>query len=767
MERLLSLQHARRTELAVRRSAKRAALGPALLLCAALLLDARVAAQPTERSELCATGVDGRPSNGLALSGGGAHGGAHIGVLKALEELRVPIDCIAGTGIGAVIGGFYASGLSAAEIDEIARNIDWDTALWNTVPRGYRSFRRKNEDHLFLVNMRPGIQEGRLSFPIGLVQGQIVDMVLARATVGAYSVSDFDDLQMPFRAVATDITTATPVVLRQGDLALALRASMSLPAVLTPVDIDGRMLVDGGIAMNLPVEVAQSMGADVVIAVDVTSALLGRESMRSVLDITSQLTTLLTWPGTQQQKELLDDNDILLTPAFDKAQAFLSFALFADTIDRGYTAVMDQREVFAPLALDPASYAAYAASRPDPRTDEPPVIDFVRLDNRSRIGDGIITARLRDIPIGEPLDLDVVEAATNEAYGLGFFQNVRYEVVTDDSGATGLEIEINERSWGPNYAQFGMYYSSSSNAEALFGLAASYLRTGINEQGGEWRSTVVIGDEPALLVDRYQPLGREGLFFVEPKLNVTSTRLSVFDGDRIATEFDIREARLELAAGRELRGAAEVRAGLRGASGRYRLQAGEPDAMPGGGFRRGEFFARVTVDTLDSVAFPRSGFLSSVELRSSSERLSADSDFDQTALQAAFAKSWGRHTWLSTLRYDATVSGNAPLHSQFRLGGFLDMSGLRHNELSGQNAARIGTSYYRRIGDVGLLPAFAGISFELGNVWEDREAISRRSAIAAVSLWAGVGTPLGPVYVGLGRTDDGRDALYLALGPVF
>jgi NTE family protein len=252
-------------------------------------------------------------------------------------------------------------------------------------------------------------------------------------------------------------------------------------------------------------------------------------------------------------------------------------------------------------------------------------------------------------------------------------------------------------------------------------------------------------------------------------LRVTLLRTcSIVDGERIAAEIDVREAVLELAAGRELRGTAEVRAGLRGASGCYSLHAGEPAAVPRDDFRRGELFVRFTVDTLDSVAFPRSGLLSSVEWRSSrAGLLSADADFDQASVHTAFAKTWGRHTLLSTLRYDATASGNAPAHSQFRLGGFLDMSGLRRNELMGQYAARIGASYYRQIGDIALLPAFAGISLELGNVWDDRSAISARSALAAASLWAGVATPLGPFYVGAGRTDDGSSAVYLALGGVF
>jgi NTE family protein len=226
-----------------------------------LLLGGSLAAAQQLEPGVCA--AEGRSSIGVVLSGGGARGGAHVGVLKALDELRVPVDCVAGSSLGAAIGGFYAAGLTPAEIETVTRAIDWSTTLWGLTPRRDRSLRRKSEDRLFLVNARAGLQDRKFAFPVGLLQGRAVDMLLARTTAGAYATKNFDSLTVPFRAVATDLATAQPVLLRSGDLALALRASMSLPAVFEPVDIDGQMLVDGGLTMNLPVEAALSMGADV------------------------------------------------------------------------------------------------------------------------------------------------------------------------------------------------------------------------------------------------------------------------------------------------------------------------------------------------------------------------------------------------------------------------------------------------------------------------------------------------------------------------
>ena len=482
------------------RHAQLASLAAVLLGCA--VAHAQPAAEPPEHVVL------ERPSIGLVLSGGGARGGAHIGVLKALQELRVPIDHIAGTSIGAVVGGFYVSGMSVAELEELVDSFEWEAAFLNVTPRRLKSFRRKRDDDLFLVDLKPGLNDGEFELPIGFMQGQVIDMILSRETLPASKVEDFDRLAIPFRAVAGDLATGEAVILGSGSLARALRASMSIPAVLTPIEIDGRLLVDGGIAMNLPVEVVRSMGADRIIAVDISSPLLGRETLRSVLDVTNQLTNLLTRQGVQQQRDMLGAQDILLTPVFSQEDlSSVTFGRMKESIQTGYDIVMSNREQFAPLMLSETDYAAYVAGLVDPRMQELPVVDFVRLENRSEIADSVVQTRLRDIEVGQPLDVESVEQAMNKVYGLEYYQNVRYGLVTEEDGATGLEVELDPRSWGPNYLQLGMEYSSASDADALFGLAASYLSTAINELGGEWRATFYVGDEPGLVSDLYQPFG--------------------------------------------------------------------------------------------------------------------------------------------------------------------------------------------------------------------------------------------------------------------
>jgi NTE family protein len=519
--------------------------------------------------------------------------------------------------------------------------------------------------------------------------------------------------------------------------------------------------------MNLPVEVARAMGAERIIAVDVSEKLQSREEIRSVVDVTEQLTSMLTVRGTLDQIALLDERDVLLTPDFSGEYSSVTFARLAETIDAGYELVMERRDVFEPYALSAEDYAAYRTARPDPRITELPPIDFIRFGETAPLAESVIEARIEEIEIGQTLDLDAFERSLNRIYGLGFYQNVRYALV-QDGARTGLDFDLVERSWGPSYVQLGLRYASATNEDARFGLAASYLRTGINDRGGEWRATFLLGDEPGFIADWHQPLGDKALTFVNPALTTGSSILNVFEDGLLAAEVKLREATFEFGGGRELLDWAEIRGGFRVGAGDTELRVGDPAAVPFDSFHRGELFARFSVDTFDNLGFPRDGTYATFEWRGSdSGALGADADYDQLSMRASHARTWGRHTLLTSLRYDTTVSGQTPLFSLFRLGGFRDLAGLNIGELTGQHVTRLGASYYRRIGDLALFPAFVGLSAEVGNAWQSRDDISLNRSIWGGSVWAGVDTPAGPVFLAYGSAEGGEDAFYVFLGRLF
>ncbi len=735
----------------------------ALISYLALTLDA-LAQEPDPRPVAAARS---RPVIGLVLSGGGARGGAHLGVLRALEELGVPVDVIAGTSIGAIIGGFYASGMSVDEIQQVIESIDWDAAFLGDTPRELLSFRRKRDDDLFLVDQKPGLNDGQFEFPLGVVQGQVIDLILVEQTLPVAHIRDFDDLPIPFRAVATDITTGDAVVLGSGNLAMAIRASMSVPAVLAPIDIDGQLLVDGGVAMNLPIEVALQMGADVIIAVDISEPLAPREELTSVLAITGQLTNILIRRGVEEQLRNMGRDDLLIVPEFSGEYGAAGLARMAETIVIGYDATMGHALALQAHTVDAEDRLAEQPMLAGPTQFDPPIIEFLRLSNNSNISDAVIERHLRGIEVGQPLDVATVEEAVNKIYGMELYQNVRYELITDGD-RTGLEFRLDERAWGPNYLQMGLEFNESADEDVTFGLSVSYLRTRINELNGEWRATVVLGNEPALFADLHQPFWREGRFFVAPSIRLESKLVNVFDnGERLA-ELRLRESTLELAAGREIGTWGEVRAGVRRGTGDLEVKVGDPGFVPAENFDDGEYFVRFAVDTLDDLAFPRSGTIGSLEWRGSRpDGLGADAKFDQISFTGAYAKTWDRYTLVTRFRYGATTSGVAPVSGLYRLGGFLDLSGFNRNELSGQNVARIATVFYRRMNDFAFLPAFAGVSLEFGNVWDDRSDISARGSILGGSAWVGVDTPVGPIYAGYGRAENNRSAFYVFLGRLF
>src|SRR5262245_17811640 len=268
------------------------ALVLALIVTTAASAAASEAANSSANSSTNAAAT-ARPRIGLVLSGGGARGAAHIGVLKVLDELHVPVDAIAGTSMGAVVGGLYASGLSAREVESVVTSLNWQDAFRDRPSRTELTFRRKQEDQNFLVKFPVGLRAKRFLLPRGLIQGQKLNQTLRQLTLPVAEIEKFDDLPIPFRAVATDLETGDAVVMSEGDLTSAMRASLSAPGLFIPVERDGRLLVDGGLSENLPIDVMHAMNVDVLIVVDVGAQLLSRARLDSAPVISNQMLAIL------------------------------------------------------------------------------------------------------------------------------------------------------------------------------------------------------------------------------------------------------------------------------------------------------------------------------------------------------------------------------------------------------------------------------------------------------------------------------------------
>lgn len=706
------------------------------------------------------TVADERARVALVLSGGGARGGAHVGVLKGLEQLRVPVDAIAGTSMGAVVGGLYASGVNATELEKLLGNIDWRKAFDDDVSRRYRSFRRRQDDQELLVKATVGVRDGSLRIPRGLIQGQNLDSILRDAAGAAEGVNEFDALPIPFRALATDLVSGDAYIFRGGSLVTAMRASMSVPGVFEPVALEDKLLVDGGLVSNLPVEALNELRYDAVIAVDVSDQLLPAEQLESAVDVTNQMLTILLRRQTRESLSGLAsagaDNHVIVTPDL-AGYSSSDFANVLDTVEAGERAVLAMAEALSRFSIAPDSYQQY-------RAELIPGAPIERRPQQVVYPDG--TVKL----VEANTEFDAQDQV-NTLYGTGRYSQVSYR--WEDSGDT-LVLEATEKPWGPNYLRFGLSLEDDFSGNSDFSLAFRYTQTGFERLGTEWRTDLRIGGAPSLATEFYRPLSVGAApFFVAARAAVGQRDLTRADGSRSLQRFRITEYWGSLAFGQELGRSAEWRMGVRVGSGQGELKLGAADPAFGDEFDidRGDIFLGFELDTLDQIAFPRSGDFLRVEWAQAQSGLSADDGAERLEFNWTHARSFGSATVLANIDYRTALEPGSGLADLYALGGFLNISGIERDRLAGRHRGLAQLIGYRRLGDTGGglfdLPWYVGASLEAGNVWQARSDIGADDLITGGSLFTGLDTFFGPVYLALGLAEGGETTLYLFLGQPF
>jgi NTE family protein len=707
-----------------------------------------------------------RPRIGLVLSGGGARGAAHVGVLKVLDEMHVPVDAIAGTSMGAVVGGLYASGMTGAEIETLIRSLNWQDAFRDRPPREELGFRRKQDERNFLVRFALGVKKDKgLVLPPGLVQGQTLEQVLRNAALPVAEIQRFDRLPIPFRAIATDLETGQAVVMDSGDLVTAMRASMSAPGVFAPAQREGRLLVDGGLVDNLPIDTARAMGVDVLIVVDVSFPLYSRDELKSPLEVTNQAFAILIRGRTLEEREKLKPTDIVLDPPLGRF-ASAEFGRVPQALRAGEEAARGASASLARLSLSEADYRTYLATR-NPRSTELPVVQFVRADSASAQYDPLIQETMKDL-VGKQLDKELVRRKLSSLYALDRFESIDYQLV-EDEGRAGLQLDLRRKSWGPNYVRMGLNLEDDFEGNSRYNAAVRFIATELNVLGGEWLTDIQIGENPKFFTEFYQPLSLASRYFVAPQFDFEER--SVFElrnNDRVA-EYRVREVEGGLDFGREISNWGEIRFGVHRGTGRRRLLIGDP-SLPASEFDRGGFFTRFSYDKLDSIFFPRHGQQFDIEWRAEREAVGADRNFDIVSTSWLIARSFDRHTFIFWTDEGTTVDALETPENSFTLGGFLNLSGLTPGFLSGPHYGIGRLIYYRRVGRGGSgvldLPAYAGVSLEAGNTWLDRKDMFSDLRMNG-SLFFGLDTPLGPVYLAAGYDEGGDKAFYLFLGRTF
>ncbi|MDG4551511.1 MAG: patatin-like phospholipase family protein [Candidatus Contendobacter sp.] len=713
-----------------------------------------------------------RPRVGLVLGGGGARGIAHVGVLKMLRELHVPVDCIAGTSMGSIVGGLYAAGMTPEQMTETVQRIDWPAAFTDGPPRADLPFRTKQQQRVLLTNNGVGVKDGQVQLPQGLLQGQNLLLLLQELSLPAAEIRDFDKLQVPYRAVATDLATGAPVVLKSGELAMAMRASMSIPSALVPVELDGKLLVDGGVSDNIPVDVVRKLcRPDVIIVVDVGSPLAPASELNSLLSITGQLTTILTVRNAQQQIKTLGRRDILITPDLGDLSS-LAFDRSREAVAIGYAAAQDKRGELSRLSLSPDAYQAHLAARPDLPETHHPTIDFIRIKNNTRLSDQVIENQLHVKP-GEPLDPQELNRNLNVIFGMGDFQQVTYSLV-EEEGKTGLVVEATQRHIGANTLNFGLFLGANMKGDSLFDLSVAYTMSQLNSLGGQWRTFVQIGGNIKLETDFYQPLDAVQEYFINPYFSYQQYNLDLFDdSNEDNASFRIYRANIGLEVGRNLEHWGRLSLGLRYGPGKNDLRFGQistnANTISEGSFDDGGYSIRWAADTLDNLNFPTSGYYGSLVFYDSLTALGASNNFSTLSLNAAKPYTWGKQTLIPRVILAGRLSGDLDAQDLFLLGGFLKLSGYQVGQISGQYAALGELIYMYRLDNASAaftIPLYAGGSLEVGGAWNELDDITLDSLIPAGSLFLGADTPLGPLYLA-GGVAKGDASLYLMLGRLF
>jgi NTE family protein len=713
-----------------------------------------------------------RPRICLALGGGGARGIAHVGVLRVLQEMRVPVDCVAGTSMGAVVGSLLALGMSIEEIEEVALTTDWEAMSSDRPPRQEMPFRRRQDDVSQLVDFEVGVGIQGLKLPRGLIQGQNLLVFLRRLGEEYALVKNFDLLPVPFRAVATDIETGESVIIGHGDLPQAVRASMSVPAVFSPAEVNGRLLVDGGLFANVPVDAARAMGADVIIAVDVGYPVVDRSGLKSALEIADQTVTLMMRSGTEAQLAKLGERDVIIVPALGETSS-AAFDSAVRIMKVGEAGAVGMADMLARYSVAADEYAALTQKRSgEALAAELPVLREISARVDAKMSEEAIYAWI-DQDIGSPLDIAVLERDMQRIYGLGVFEVVDYSLAPVEDGAE-LRISATQKSWGPNFLKFGLSLQEVFDGESNVAIGVRFTVTQINGLAAEWRNDLQIGTEGRIFSEFYQPLNYGSPYFLALGALGSSNSLTIYEnlGETAIGQVKFHNMGVQFDLGKAVQSLGEIRLGMLWGRSQRRLSVGDPDDVRLADVDTdiGEMVLNIGHDSLDQVPFARNGTLASFSAAASLSQLGATEEFQRYSLNYLSAWSSGPYTaslGLEVQTYENLSAGDVV--EPFALGGFLRLSGLQRNELTGNHLLLGKAILMRRLDAMrfGSVPLYFGSSLELGNAWQYKDQVSLDSALWSGSAFLAADTFLGPIYLGGGLTEGGHASFYLAIGHVY
>ena len=699
-----------------------------------------------------------RPRIGLVLGGGGARGAAHIGVLEVLEKLHVPVDCIAGTSMGALIAGAYAAGLSPEEMRSEMAKANWVDMFIDNPDYSEMSYRNKATLRNYLPGSETGITPQGMRYQPGVVSGQKIKLFFNQLVHANQGERNIEDLPLPLSIIATDIGNGDRVVFREGSLTKAMRASMSVPGILAPVDHQGRKLVDGGLVDNVPIsEVKERCKADVVIAVNVGSPLLKAEDVGSLLTVSAQMVNILTEQNVTRSLALLTPNDIYIKPDLDGISAG-DFPRHAETADRGRSAAEAAIPSLRKLSRPEAEYLAWWKGI-ESGARVSPVIDGVEVLGLKDVNP-VAVERHVSLENGNKVDADDINRDLLRMYGDGFYETVDYAVL-NQRDRNILRVLPLEKPWGPDYLRLGVNLDSDVSKGSTFGLRAAYHKTLINELGGELLASLDVGNTNRLAGNYYQPLDPAQRYFVETSAWTEQTRINVFEDDKRIAQYSVYETGLAAYAGMNVGLLGQVKLGWLDRKRRAELDTGAP-SLPNGDATFGGVRVALDFDQMNRMYFPTDGWASRLTYFDS-----PGAGYSRLDANLQGAVSVRNTVFNARVSYTGSPHGHLPIYDSGSLGGFLNLSAYAQGQIIGDDISYAGLRGEQIIGHMPLGirgDLRAGVALEAARVGYRLSETSRSGLLDSLALYLGGETPLGPAYVGLGLSTNGVSNLFLFVG---
>jgi NTE family protein len=704
----------------------------------------------------------------VAFGGGSARGIAHVGVIKWLEEHRIPIDVAAGTSMGGLIGGAFASGMDANELEAFIGSLDWDQ-LFGASSFAYKNIRRKADARAYPSRLEFGLRGGIVP-PSALNNGEYVELMLGRIAAPYFDIADFDELPTPFRTVAVDLLSAQPVVLRDGSLADAMRATMSLPLVFPPVELDGQVLIDGGTMNNVPADVVKEMGANRVIAVNVGD-LANREGVSyTMFGVAGNTIDAMMRAST---KRALAAADVVVNVPLEKYGS-LDWRRAGHLIDEGYRAAEALRDQLLPLAVTQADFDAWRLARQARRRTELPLPTFVDLEGFAA-GDMRRLNILLDRHVGVPLDVSAVERDIAAVTGLDRYQTVTWRLMQDATRGVGLRVHGRVKPYAPPFMMLGVNLENTTSTDFHITATARYLAFDTVGSGSELRLDGTLGSDPSIAIELYRPIGPTALF-VAPYAGIGTMTFNVIENEEIIARYKQTIGRIGLNAGVNLGARSDVRIGAYVGRATASIQVGDPGFPELRGKETGAALVW-RLDTQDSPVVPSGGMLSQVRLSRvfngpdvavGDQALPFDSALTQLSGAANRFWSIGPANRMFVQGAVGTSFDSRPLPTdQFSLGTPFRLGAYRAGELRGPHYYVVSGGYLRR---VGRLPDFMGGPLFAGGWLENGDAFEEWGQ-AGWKTHGGVGlvmdTLVGPVIIAGSWSFDGRWRTYLGVGRAF